>query len=84
MSDMASDLGEHDKEQHSNSLTNIPRPGIYSYYRDDNKETGGMEVKWTIRVAAGAEAQRLDDRQNHAIRELLQWAARRQHPQRRR
>jgi hypothetical protein len=37
-----------------------------------------MKVKWTIRVADGAEAQRLDDRQNHAIRELLSWARRQQ------
>lgn len=64
---------EHDGNLHIDLLNNA----YFSYYRDDNEKTGGMQVKWTIRVATGAEAARLDDRQNQAIRELLAWAHRR-------
>jgi hypothetical protein len=76
MTESGSELGEHDEEHGSNSPDPINELSIFSYYRDDRKDTGGMKVKWTIRVAEGAEAQRLDDRQNHAIRELLTWAHR--------
>ncbi|MGH3394453.1 MAG: hypothetical protein ACRDPO_07160 [Streptosporangiaceae bacterium] len=76
------DLDKHTEGHDSNSLIDLPENAIFSYYRDEIEETGGMKVKWTIRIAQGAEAQRLDDRQNHAIRELLQWAARRQQPRR--
>jgi hypothetical protein len=71
----APEQGEQDKEQAGNSAETIPDLAILSYYRDEAEE-GGLEVKWTIRVAHGAEAARLDDRQNHAIRELLTWAHR--------
>jgi hypothetical protein len=84
MIDHAPDQEEYDKEQTGNSVINLPESAIFRYYREDNKETGGMKVKWTIRVAQGAEAARLDDRQNHAIRELPEWAARRQRGQDRR
>jgi hypothetical protein len=77
------DLEEPAEEHDSNSQPELPDNAYFSYYRDDNKETGGMEVKWTIRVATGAEAARLDDRQNQAIRELLAWVHRRRQQQRR-
>jgi hypothetical protein len=80
MSEDASDQPGHGKEQHGNSAGSIKEDALFSYYRDDREDTGGMKVKWTIRVATGTEAERLDDRQNHAIRELLQWAAHRQTP----
>jgi hypothetical protein len=80
MTDQHSDMGEHAEEQAGNSPVDIPVNALFSYYRDDNKNTGGMQVKWTVRVAAGAEAARLDDRQNHAIRELLQWAHQHRRP----
>jgi hypothetical protein len=80
MQEQAPEQGKQEKESDANSPDIIPRAGIFSYYRDDTKETGGMKVKWTFRVADGAEAAALDDRQNHAIRELLEWAARRQTP----
>jgi hypothetical protein len=70
------ELGEHGKEHDGNSVMNGENTPIFSYYRDDNEEAGGLKVKWTIRVAEGAEAARLDERQNHAIRELLAWARR--------
>jgi hypothetical protein len=79
MPGQASDLGEHAEEHGGNSLGAIQELSIFSYYRDDSEEAGGLKVKWTIRVATGAEARRLDERQNHAIRELLTWAAHRQH-----
>jgi hypothetical protein len=58
----------------------LPEPSIFSYYRDKIENAGGLIVKFTIRVADGPEAQRLDARQNTAIRELLAWAAHRQQP----
>jgi hypothetical protein len=76
MAGSASEQGEHGKEQVGNSAVPIQESSVFSYYRDDNEETGGMKVKWTIRVASGAEAGRLDDRQAAAIWELLQWAHR--------
>ena len=76
MTDQASELQQRQEEQPGNSPVNVPEPAIFSYYRDDIKETGGMQVKFTVRVAGGAEAARLDARQDHAIRELLTWAAR--------
>jgi hypothetical protein len=78
MTDQPYDLGERDEEHDSNSAMNGEKQSVFSYYRDDNKETGGMKVKWTIRVADSAEATRLDTRQNHAIRELLAWARQQQ------
>jgi hypothetical protein len=77
MTEHGSDLGKYEKEHDSNSTIPIPESAIFSYYRDDDEE-GALQVKWTVRVANGAEAQRLDERQNQAIRELLTWACRRQ------
>ena len=69
-----SDLGERGELHHGNLPLDIPETHLFSYYRDDNKETSGMKVKWTVRVVEGAEAAELAARQNHAIWELLQWA----------
>ena len=71
-----SDLGERSELHDGNLPLDIPETRLFSYYRDDNEETGGMKVKWTVRVTEGAEAAELDARQNHAIWELLQWAHR--------
>jgi hypothetical protein len=68
------------QEEHvSNSRVAIPDNAYLSYYRDDVEDTGGLKVKWKIRVATGPEATRLDARQTHAIRELLIWATQQQH-----
>ncbi|MGH3273744.1 MAG: hypothetical protein ACRDNZ_05380 [Streptosporangiaceae bacterium] len=65
----------NEQEEHAgNSLSAIPDDAYLSYYRDDMENTGGLKVKWKIRVAAGPEAARLDARQTQAIRELLIWA----------
>ena len=42
------------------------------------ENTGGLKVKWKIRVVTGPEAARLDARQAAAIRELLIWATQQQ------
>jgi hypothetical protein len=42
------------------------------------ESTGGLKVKWKIRVATGPEAARPDARQAAAIRELLIWATQQQ------
>jgi hypothetical protein len=62
------------EEQAIYSLVAIPEDAYLSYYRDDMESTGGLKVKWKIRVATGPEAARLDARQAAAIRELLIWA----------
>jgi hypothetical protein len=54
----------------------IPRGAIYSYYRDDMENAGGLKVKWTIRVVTGPDAAPVDARQADAIREALTWAQR--------
>jgi hypothetical protein len=74
MTDKPPGLGEHAKEHAGNSPLNVPEPRYFSYYRDSTEGTGGMKVKWTVRVIAGDEAADLDARQNAAIWELLQWA----------
>ena len=66
------------KEQAGNSPLAIPGYAYLSYYRDDMESTGGLKVKWKIRVATGPEAARLDARQTAAIRELLIWATQQQ------
>jgi hypothetical protein len=67
------------KEHGGNSPPAIPGDGYLSYYRDGIENTGGLKVKWKIRVVRGPEAARLDARQTRAIRELLQWATQVQH-----
>lgn len=62
-------------ERAGNSLPDIPDDGYLSYYRDGMENTGGLKVKWKIRVVTGPEAVRLDARQNEAIKELLVWAS---------
>ena len=62
------------EEQAGDSPRAIPDNDYLSYYRDDVEDTGGLKVKWKIRVATGPEAARLDARQTQAIRELLIWA----------
>ena len=64
------------KEQASNSPADIPRGAIYSYYRDGMENTGGLKVKWTVRVVDGPDAAQVDARQAEAIKEILQWAHR--------
>jgi len=76
MTDTQSDLPERAESHDGNLPLDIPETCLFSYYRDDNEETGGTKVKWTVRVAEGAEADELDARQNHAIWELLTWAHR--------
>ena len=76
MTEQAGELCKQQEEHESNSAIPVKEQSIFSYYRDDNEETSGMQVKWTIRVATGAEARRLDARQAEAIRELLTWARR--------
>jgi hypothetical protein len=76
MTDQAHDLREQPEEHDGNSPIPLNETSIFSYYRDEVKEAGGLEVKWTVRVADGAEAARLDARQAKAIRELLRWAHR--------
>jgi hypothetical protein len=58
MDDKAGDLQEHPEKHDGNSPITIPESSIFSYYRDGNEETGGLQVKWTIRVATGADARR--------------------------
>ena len=45
------------------------------------ENTGGLKVKWKIRVVTGPDAAAVDARQAEAIREILQWATPAQHPQ---
>jgi hypothetical protein len=59
-------------------LNSIPNGTIFSYNLDDRKTSGGLKVRWKIRVATGPEATRWDTRQTEAIRELLRWASQRQ------
>jgi len=40
--------------------------------------TGGLKIKWTVRVVSGPEAAQADARQAEAIREALEWI--RRHP----
>jgi hypothetical protein len=66
---------DNHEEQAGNSPEDIPGDDYLVYYRDDIENVGGLKVKWKIRVASGAEAARLDARQNAAIKELLAWAS---------
>jgi hypothetical protein len=77
MTDSYPDQRKCVEEHDGNSPETIPGTGIFSYYRDEIGEAGGLIVKFTVRVAGGDEAAALDARQAEAIRELLQWA--RQH-----
>ena len=43
------DTGE-EKEHAGNLPADITRGAIYSYYRDGMENTGGLKVKWTVRV----------------------------------
>jgi hypothetical protein len=63
-------------KEDSNLPVDIPRGAIYSYYRDDMENVGGLKVKWTVRVVAGPDADEIDARQAETIREVLQWAQR--------
>ena len=55
-----------------------PAPGntdpVYAFNLDQTATPGGMKVRWKIRVATGAEAERLDIIQQEAILNLLTWA----------
>jgi hypothetical protein len=64
------------EEQAGNSPESIPGETIYMYNLDDTKTAGGLKVRWKVRVISGPAAARWDARQNKAIMELLQWAAR--------
>jgi hypothetical protein len=66
-------------EQASNSPETIPGESIYAYNMDETKTSGGLKVRWKVRVITGPAAARWDTRQNAAIMELLQWASR-HHP----
>jgi hypothetical protein len=70
---------ERGKEHLRNSPESILESIIYAYNLDDTKTPGGLKVRWNVRVVTGPAAARYDARQNQAIRELLQWAARHQH-----
>jgi hypothetical protein len=66
-----------EQEEHAgNSPADITRGAIYSYYRDGMENTGGLKVKWTVRVVSGPDAAQVDARQAEVIREILQWAHR--------
>jgi hypothetical protein len=79
MQKMPSDQQGRITENPQELVSAIPSGTIYSYNLDDSKTPGGMKVRWKVRVVSGKEAQRWDARQAEAIRELLQWAHRRQH-----
>src|ERR1700722_7518943 len=81
MTDHDPDQRECTERHAGNSTGIISETGIFSYYRDDNPETEGLKIKWTIRVADGEQAARLDARQSRALRELLQWALDHYQPQ---
>jgi hypothetical protein len=63
---------------------NIPEENIFAYNLDDSTTPGGIKVRFKIRVETGAKARHWDERQNAAIREVLQWARHRQDSQHRR
>ena len=64
------------KEHAGNLPADITRGAIYSYYRDGIENTGGLKIKWTIRVVTGPDAAQVDARQAEVIKELLTWAQR--------
>jgi hypothetical protein len=64
------------EEQAGNLPADITRGAIYSYYRDGMENTGGLKIKWSVRVVTGPDAAKVDARQAEAIREILQWAQR--------
>ena len=47
---------------------------VYSYNLDPATTPGGLKVRWRVRIATGAEAERLDIIQQEAILKLLAWA----------
>lgn len=51
---------------------------IYSHNVSGTRTPARLKVRWHVRVAAGAEAKRLDEIQQKAILALLAWADR--HP----
>ena len=55
------------------SADHSPDP-VYCYNLDHSKTPGNLKVRWKIRVATGAEAERLDIIQQNAIIALLTWA----------
>ena len=56
------------------------KDNIYAYNLDRDKTPGGMKVRWKIRIATGAEAERLDIIQQQAIINLLTWADKHYNP----
>jgi hypothetical protein len=67
-----------------NSPEYIPEENVYAYNLDDSTTPGGIKVRFKIRVETGAKARHWNDRQNAAIKEILQWARNRQDQQPRR
>jgi hypothetical protein len=59
-------------------LAAIPNGTIFAYNLGEGETSGGMKVRWKIRVANGPEATRADARQAEAIKEALTWL--RKHP----
>jgi hypothetical protein len=55
---------------------------VYSYNLDHTATPGALKVRWKVRIAAGAEAARLDELQQQAIISLLTWADENQNRQR--
>ena len=47
---------------------------VYAYNLDPATTPGGLKVRWRVRIATGAEAERLDIIQQDAILSLLTWA----------
>jgi hypothetical protein len=71
--------GREKSEEHAgNSPADIPDSAIYAYNMDDSKTSGGLKVRWKVRVITGPAAAAYDARQNAAIRELLSWACQQQ------
>jgi hypothetical protein len=76
---VAPENGPEKSEKHAgNSPADIPDSAIYTYNMDDSKTSGGLKVRWKVRVIIGPAAAAYDARQNAAIRELLSWACQQQ------
>jgi hypothetical protein len=70
---------ERTEERAGNSPQAVKGPSIISYNLKREERSGGMKVRYKIKIATGRKARELDERQAEVIRELLQWA--RQHRQ---
>jgi hypothetical protein len=78
---MTGESAEMPESNSGNSPEYIPEENVYAYNLDDSKTPGGIKVRFKIRVETGAKARHWDERQNAAIREVLQWARHRHRQQ---